>query len=205
MKFVHLTPQPKIARVTRNGVRLGSGRRGRGVYAIPLMLMQRISFIDDDTAIEADPRSSTTLWHWLSTLSHRHRNLAAVTFTTSKDHWPATLYLELKPTVGTDWLQNVETDTLNIADADLQFLRDAHRQQFIADLKVTVGTAVDLGKLLRAVQSAGLTTWDRYDETIEIVFPNPVPSKLITRITPLYRTNKQFKQDRQRHHEDEDG
>jgi len=63
MKFVHLTPQPKIARITRNGIRLGIGRRGKGVYAVPLMLMQRISFLDDDAAIEADPRSSTTLWH----------------------------------------------------------------------------------------------------------------------------------------------
>ena len=190
-----------IARVRRNGIRLGNGRRGKGVYAVPLMLMQRISFIDDDTTIEADPRSSTSLWHWLSTLSSRHRNLAAVTFTTSSDHWPATLYLELKPDIGTDWLQNIETDTVNITDENLQFLRDAHRQQYMADLKVTVKTAVGLGKLLSAVQSAGLTTWDRYDETIEIIFPNPISSNLITRITPLYRTNKQFKQDRQSRHE----
>lgn len=201
MKFVHLTPQPKIARVKRNGIRLGRGRRGKGVYAVPLMLMQRLSILDDDTVVEADARSSTTLWQWLSTLRHRHRNLAAVTFTTSADHWPAILYLELKPTIGTDWLQNAQSENINIADEDLQFVRNAHRQKFIADLKVTVGAAASLGRLLHAVQSAGLSTWDRYDETIEVVLPSPVPANLITRITPLYRTNKQFKQNRQRQHE----
>lgn len=201
MKFVHLTPQPKIARVKRNGIRLGGGRRGKGVYAVPLMLMQRLSSLDEDTVVEADPRSSTTLWHWLSTLRHRHRNLAAVSFKTSADHWPAVLYLELKPAIGTDWLQNVQSDNINIADEDLQFVRDAHQQQFIADLKVIVGAATSLGRLLHAVQSAGLSTWDRYDETIEVIFPSPVPPSLITRITPLYRTNKQFKQDRQRQHD----
>ncbi len=201
MKFVHLIPQPKISRVKRSGIKLGSGRRGKGVYAVPLMLMQRISLLDDDTIVESDLRSSVTLWHWLSQVRHRHRNLAAIAFTTIADHWPAALHLELKPTVGTDWLQNVETNAFYIGDEDLQFVRDAHRQHFIADLEVTVQTAIGLGKLLHAVQSAGLTTWDQYDETIEIVFPKPVPSNLLARITPLYRTNKRFKQDRRRHHQ----
>ena len=201
MKFVHLTPQPKIARVKRNGIRLGGGRRGKGVYAVPLMLMGRLSFLDEYTIVEAAPRSSTTLWHWLSSQRDWHRKLAVVTFKTSADHWPAILYLELKPTIGTNWLQNVQSNNINIADEDLQFVRVAHQQHFVADLKVTVGSAASLGRLLQAVQSAGLSTWDRYDETIEVVFPSPVPSSLITRITPLYRTNKQFKQHRQRQYE----
>lgn len=201
MKFVHLSTQPKIARVKRNGIRLGRGRRGKGVYAVPLMLMQRLSFLDKNTVIEANPRSSALLWHWLSTLSHRHRNLAAVTFKTSADHWPATLYIELRPAIGTRWLEKAESPGIKIEDEDLTFVRDAHQQQCIADLKVTLDTPASLGSLLHAAQSAGLSTWDRYDETIEVVLPAPVRPDLITQITPLYRTNKEFKQDRQRQSE----
>ncbi len=44
MKFVHLTPQPSISRVKRGGIRTGQGRRGRGVYAVPLMLLPQIAY-----------------------------------------------------------------------------------------------------------------------------------------------------------------
>jgi hypothetical protein len=200
MKFVHLTPQPNIARVKRNGIRSGNGRRGRGVYAVPLMLMQQVSLIDDDTVVPADPRSSTTLWQWLAGLRDRHRNLAAIVFRTAPDHWPAELYIELKPVVGTDWVSEIDTQFATIAEADLQFVQNAHSQGFIADLKLSVRNGFGLGKLLHAVQSRGHTTWDQYDESIEIIFPFPIASHLIEWVTPLYRTNGQFKRDRERQH-----
>ena len=62
MRFVHLTPQPMISRIRKNGIRLGGGRRGRGVYAVPLMLFGQVALTDDDRLIEADLRSSMTLW-----------------------------------------------------------------------------------------------------------------------------------------------
>lgn len=201
MKFVHLTPQPKIARVKRSGIRFGSGRRGRGVYAVPLMLMQCVTFTDDDKQIPAEPRSSTTLWQWLSSLNHRHRNLAAVTFSTTADHWPAELYIELKSTIGTDWLTLIDSEAATVTNSDLQFVRNAHKHQFIADLKLSIRDSASLGKVLSVVQAHGLTTWDRYDETVEIIFPNPIAARLITRVTPLYRTSSQFKRDREGQHD----
>lgn len=121
MKFVHLTPQPKIARVRRSGIRFGSGRRGRGVYAVPLMLMQCVTFMDDETQIPSEPRSSTTLWQWLSSLDHRRRNLAAVTFSTTADHGPADLHIELNSTIGTDWLSQIDSEAATVINSDLQF------------------------------------------------------------------------------------
>lgn len=196
MKFVHLTPQSQLGRVTRNGIRLGNGRGGRGVYAVPLLLLQRLTWLDDDTVIEADPRSSTTLWHWLSTLRQRHRHLAAVTFTTSADHWPATLYLTLTAAVGTSWLQNIKADTIHITEENLKFVRDAHRERYLADLKVTVRTAAGLGQLLSVVQAAGLTTWDRYDETIELLFPSQSPPARSQKSPPSFaQTNSSNRPD----------
>jgi hypothetical protein len=199
MKLVHLTSQPSISRVKRRGIRAGNGRRGRGVYAVPLILMQRVAFIDDESILPSDSRSSATLWKWLAGCRNRHRNVAAIVFRTTSEHWPADLYIELKAATGTEWLIGIRSDEATVTDADLQFVRDAHCQSSIADLKLSVQNETGLGKVLHAVQSYGHTTWDRYDESIEIIFPAPVPSNLIDSVTPFYRTNKQFKQDRERH------
>ena len=196
MKFVHLTPQPKIARVKRNGIRCGGGRRGRGVYAVPLMLMELGSRVDDDIVVSAKPRSSITLWQWLTKLEHRHRNVAAIVFQTTAEHWPADLYLELKPAIGTDWLDSIGTANVTVTDDNLQFVHDFHERGWIATLELTIHNTSGMGKVLHAVHSRGHTTLDRYDESIEIVFPAAVASNSIERVTPLYRTNKQFKLDR---------
>lgn len=198
MKFVHLTPQPNIARIKKSGIHQGSGRRGRGVYAVPLMLFQCVSLTDDDRIIKGDQRSSMTLWHWLSNLRHRHRNLAAVIFETTAVHWPANIYIELKSSIGTNWINNV-SGNLRVVDAELDFVRNSHQQGFCADLRLTVGNASTVGSVLHAVQAAGLTTWNRYDETIEFVFPSNVRPSLIESVIPLYRTNSRFKEDRQIH------
>lgn len=55
MKFVHLTEQPLIARIKKSGIRCGNGRRGRGVYAVPLMVVRRQLYRDDQANLPADP------------------------------------------------------------------------------------------------------------------------------------------------------
>ncbi len=198
MKFVHLTSQSNIGRIKRTGLRCGRGRRGRGVYAVPLMLLQRVSFANDDAVLPADPRSSINLWQWLRESDHRHRNLAAIVFSTSSVHWPADLYVELNPSIGTDWVKKIDSQNAGAKQADLQFVRHAHQQNFFADLKLEVQNASGIGHVLQAMQSHGYETRDRYDESLEIVFPSSVPSKLIHSIRPLYRTSKQRKRDRER-------
>lgn len=195
MKFVHLTPQPSIARVKQNGIRFGSGRRGRGVYAVPLMFFEQVSRIDD-TVMPAQPRSSTTLWRWLATSKRRHSHVAAIIFQTTAAHWPANLYIELKAETGTDWLTNIDPKSVTVADADLQWVRHVHSQGWAADLQLSIHNTSGMGKVMQLIQSCGHTTLDRRDESIEIVFPSAVAPNLIERITPLYRTNKQFKLDR---------
>ncbi|MBR9801285.1 hypothetical protein GYB59_06120 [bacterium] len=162
------------------------------------MLMQRVSFTNDDTVLPADPRSSINLWQWISESYHRHRNLAAIVFSTSASHWPADLYVELNPSIGTEWVTAIDSQYATATHSDLQFVRDAHQQNFFADLKLEVHNPSGVGHVLQAMQSRGYKTWDRYDESLEIVFPYSIPSKLIHRIMPLYRTSKQRKRDRER-------
>ena len=79
-------------------------------------------------------------------------------------------------------------------------MREVHDEGSMATLKLLIHNTSGMGKVLHAVQSCGHTTSDRYDESIEIVFPSAVASNSIERVTPLYRTNKQFKLNRARQH-----
>jgi hypothetical protein len=119
-------------------------------------------------------------------------------FQTTAAHWPANLYIELSAETGTDWLTNIDPKSVTVADADLEWVRHAHSQGWVADLQLLIHNTSGLGKVLQMIQSCGHTTLDRCDESIEIVFSSAVAPNLIERITPLYRTNKQFKLDRKR-------
>ena len=201
MKFVHLTSQPNIGRVKRSGIRTGNGRRGRGVYAVPLMMMEQVALVDEDEIIAANPRSSTTLWRWLRKLKSRHSHVAAIIFRTTSDHWPAKLYVELRPITGIEWLSDIDAQDATAADADIAFVRQIHSWGFIADFKLSVKSPNGLGKIMHAIHSRGHRTLDCYDESVEVVFPAPIPPHLIEQVTPFYRTNKQFKQKRERQHD----
>ncbi len=198
MKFVHLTPQPEIGPVKRNGIRCGDGRRGRGVYAVPLMMMQRVTCTEDHRIIPSEPRSSTTLWQWLGSERRRHRNLAAVTFETGHDHWPADLYITIGPSIGLEWIDAFSEAELSVTEDDLSFVEQAHKEGYCANLPVSVRDQSAMGTALWHIQQAGFDTFAQYDDSIELVFRKPIKSALIDRIVPLYRTNKQFKHDRER-------
>ncbi len=194
MKFVHLTPQPNIKRIRRSGIRTGNGRRGKGVYAVPLMLLPQISGPRDNPLPSASPRSSASLWKWLAEGAHRHRHFAAIVFGDSVQHWPVDVYIELNPAIGTDWLTKLVGADVHITDENLRLARQAHQQGILVDIQITVRDAKSLGRVLYTFLQQGHKTWSVYDDTIEVILPRPIPACLIERIIPLYRTNKQFRQ-----------
>lgn len=198
MKFVHLTEQPLIARIKKRGIRCGNGRRGRGVYAVPLMVVRRQLYRDDEANLPADPVSSATLWQWLAGLGDRHRHFAAIVFETTAAHWPAQLYIELDASTGHDWLQTMDPREVEVSESHLVWVREAHAQTFMACLQITVHSPAAVGMVMHALHSQGHAVWDDNDESIEIVFPQPIPARAIVRIVPRYRNNKQFRQARQR-------
>lgn len=202
MKFVHLTPQTKITRIKKDGIRSGRGRRGSGVYAVPLMHFGRVVMTEDQKVLTASPRSASTLWRWVA--KSRHRNIAAIIFHTTPGQWPADLYVEIKATIGVDWLTDFDPSEIVIQPEDVRFLREAHDEGFCADLKLSIQTPVALGRCLQVLGQKGFVTWDRYDESIEIVFAKPIPPHQIERIVPLYRTNAHFKKAREHAQKDKE-
>ncbi|WOX04635.1 hypothetical protein [Microbulbifer pacificus] len=201
MKFIHLTPHSAIGNVKRNGIRRGDGRRGRGVYAVPLMMIQRVSHIqtnDCSRIILGDPRSSVTLWKWLANVRSDYPNLAAVTFETNHEHWPGDLYINIGPSIGIEWIKKLTSADIVIEEKNLESVKKAHEQGYWAELAISVLRQSAIGIVLWHLQQAGFRTWARFDDSIEIVFRKPVKASLIDRITPLYRTNKQFKRELER-------
>jgi hypothetical protein len=98
---------------------------------------------------------------------------------------------------GTDWLSEMNPTDVVVERSDLEFVQIAHKTGFLANLRIKLNNSTGLGSVMCAVQARGIGTIQRYDDTIELVLPNPVSAGLIERIVPLYRTNKQFRQDRQ--------
>lgn len=160
--------------------------------------MQRVSLTEDYKIIPSDPRSSVSLWQWLASERSRHRNLAAVTFETTPQHWPADLYVDVGPSIGLEWVDELTPDDIAIPDDNLAFVRLSHRQGYCATLAISVLRQSAIGIVLWHLQQAGFKTWDRFDDSIELVFRKPVKATLVDRISPLYRTNKQFKREFER-------
>lgn len=194
MKFVHLTEQPLIARIKKSGIRCGNGRRGRGVYAVPLLAMRRQVYRDDEPHLPSDPVSSSMLWQWLAGLGDRHRHFAAIVFETTSAHWPAQLYIELDAKTGHAWLHAMDPREVEVAASHLEQVREAHAQSFMSSLQITVNSPAGLGMVMHALHTHGYAVWDDNDESIEIVFPRPVPARSIVRVMPRYQNNKQFRQ-----------
>ena len=180
----------------KNGIRTGGGRRGRGVYAVPLLFLPQVSFVQNGKEMmemTAEPRPSITLWKWLAGRQHRHRHFAAIIFRTTRQHWPATLYIQLEPQVGIDWLDEIVPSHATVTAANLEHVRRCQNSGWLSNLEILIHNPSCLGKIMHRICAGGQSTWPRYDESIEIVFPQPISPNLIEQVIPLYRTNKQFK------------
>jgi len=97
MRFIHLTSSKRLRSIARSGIRMGAGRRGRGVYAVPFVLLRfpakfRSGPQQAKPPITSDPRSASHLWSWWcrgrGTGGH-----ATIVFDAPADAWPADLYL----------------------------------------------------------------------------------------------------------------
>ncbi len=147
MRFVHIAPRAALDRVARHGIRQGRGRRGRGVYAVPLFGIPRKYRLDDTRPLEPlllsdRPIPSTDLWEFL--FRYRpgtRRRPVAVIFDPPSSIWPADLYVALKPQVGLAFLENTarHRDQITIAERELK-LREV-RAGYVPDIHVRVESA----------------------------------------------------------------
>lgn len=196
MKFVHLTPQPLISKVKKNGIRCGNGLRGRGVYAVPLMLIPCILFEDQKNPDRTVSMSSINLW--LKTLQRHHRHLAAVIFKTRKEQWPADLWVVANRAITSDSILDNLKAYAEIDEEDEDYVRENHNEGWGSDLRLQIHTPNDLGKVMNLIINAGQKTLTRYAESVEMVFPYPIKPNQIEKTIPCYPSNKDFKQRRRK-------
>lgn len=201
MKFVHLTPQPLVSKVKKNGIRCGDGLRGKGVYAVPLMLIPCIAYKDLRNPDRTVPMSSINLW--LKTLQTRHRHLAAVIFKTKEEQWPAPLWVSANNSVTSDSILEKLKQYAEIDEEDEDWVRKIHNEGWCCELKLHVHTPNNLGKIMNLILDAGLSTLTRYAESVEMVFPSPIKPDQIDKIIACYPSNKDFKRRRRKQFDSE--
>ncbi len=213
MRFIHLAPRSAIGLIRRNGLRFGGGRRGKGVYAVPLFRIRRMRAKQpgefDATRLDfSAPLSSMTLWDDLfNRRRHRGRRPVAVVFELPVHCWPVDVFLEVRVQQAEPffrWLRRREENGLEISDEALKFVSTCAAQGFISDLEARAHNAGALGLLLRHFLAAGATAWSRYDETIEVVIRRPVPPAAIRKLVPLSQTNAKARVRRERETRRED-
>ena len=200
MKFVHLTPRKNIALIKRNGIRRGTGRRGKGVYAMPLIMLSRDIDLRpreiDGKEIVSAPISASRFWTRLFSINSQRwgTKAAAIVFSMPEHGWPVRLYIGLPSDVGIgvlDWMKKDPGRLRLVSEDDFYKCKEAFAKGWGAEVEMKVDSARLLGGLLHAYRASGGSAVC-FDD-IELVIDTPIPSSCIERIVPLYQRNKEFR------------
>jgi hypothetical protein len=197
MIFVHLAPRAAVGRIRRNGLRVGNGRRGKGVYAVPLFRIRRVRAKEpqdfDRTDFDfSNPSTSATLWRRLfSAASNRGNRPVAVVFEPPTQCWPLDVFLEVSPSIATPLLRRLQARRggLEISEHAIAFVLAAAAEGCLSDLEARVHHSEALGRLLREFLAAGGCASSHFSEEVEVVIRRPVPPKAIRRLVPLSLTS----------------
>jgi len=205
MKFVHLAPRSRIGRIKRNGIRLGGGQRGRGVYAVPLIEVKRENYpyADEDPAYESEPLPTIDLWRWLFRKRRcRGNRPIAVIFTLPDNLWPVDLFLRVTHDMARTFLgvsQRSQSHGYLIPEGKVELLAEAFAFGCQHDdLEIQVHSPSALGFLLNQWLEANPTIWFGCDDPLETVIRAPVPASSIQKLVPLSQRNRKAKVRRDR-------
>jgi hypothetical protein len=194
MMFVHLTTQSNIGKIKANGLKLGDGRRGRGLYAMPLL-----SLIKRNDIMGTIEFSSLSFWKWL--IKERQKYAAgqgktcAVIFRLTEQHWPLMVYIDLSREQAERFIPalpepNCKLFTYN--PSIKTFTKDLNYSNYILGTEYKVYSAKGIGKLFNIYKNLGCTP-AIISDCIEVVIPKTVSSDCIEKILAYYKTNDEFR------------
>jgi len=209
LKFVHLAPREAVGRIRHNGLRLGGGREGRGVYAVPLVMMRRLKEKDPDGGEEydiTDPVSTAAIWRAVlftacARWSRRGLRPVAVVFELPKRFWPVDFYLQMWGDTSirvVSALQERPIPDLDMSPRDWDWAVGCIVEHYGFTLHSRPRTPAALGALLHYYQSAGGVARGLFSDEIEAVIREPIPASAIRRLVPLSQTNVEAKRRRNR-------
>lgn len=222
MKFVHLTFDNAVPRIKRSGLRLGHGRLGRGVYALPLINWKRWKTIStlyqvtEETAhgpvvmdkgglrfVQSLEMTNLREWLWHLRIYHRRARFAAVIFELGPEHWPVLISLKIHEG-DESFLRALRSRQLTGCTVDWKLVDDYEEE--LASLviyarnrylPVSVDSPRALGRLLHIYVSRE-GGFCQSAERIEVLIRKPVPRRQIKKIIPFYRTGSEFRHHRRR-------
>jgi hypothetical protein len=188
---------------------MGDGRRGRGVYAVPLFRAPRYrpkdigndifeSWSQTDLSI---PTATGDAWRWLFGDGFcRGRRPIAVVFEIPRECWPVELFLYADHEVGRRFAPALQLRPIAGAAIGQEHLRYMARELATGvgiELWCSVHSAVALGSLLNLFVMAGGRLGFAGDDGLEIVIRRPVPRTAVVRLVALSQKNIEARQRRQ--------
>lgn len=214
MKFVHLTPFKNIKKIKKSGIRVGKGGRDKAVFAVPLTLVHLESYSEPPLWSGLRPkflgRGQVPSWHiWYHWCRKRHGDrrgrlpdkAAAIIFAIPENSWPVNVSLEiLNPNIGRQAAELILSDPKGFTfdeTFDKKFYQDYvdewdddDSQNAGAYMSVTVSNLQALGKLWHYVYNDDTTK----GSILQVEIPTPIPARYVKKIIPLYRSNRRFKE-----------
>ncbi len=211
MKFVHFTDATLIDRIKHNGIHLGDGRRGRGVYCVPLFFIAQIQSSKFDPTGDTQwytstPISTGQLWKWWMRQHYPDGRPMAVVYDAPANCWPLDTYLNVQRDFGTQFIQAIDqlaAQGVHIEPEDRTFVLQAAKQGYGSTCYCQVQREHGLGLLLHAYRTitASLDEFQGvFSDGLEVVMRQLVPPKNIARLIPHYQTNHRFKEHKTSQH-----
>lgn len=204
VKFVHLAPVQSLRSIGKKGILMGSGRRGKGVYCVPLVMMNRqiqITESDDKmVSLTSGQVSSVDLWKWLV----KPRAHAAIMFELASASYPIDVYIYLRRRLARRVLAEIaseESVSWRWIPEYLNDYRDSAGSHWI-DIALSLSNARILGVLLRSLGTCGFRPEQFFSDELEVVIRNPIPRRAVCAIVPMYETNKEFRSRKHLRHVD---
>ncbi|MCP4291157.1 MAG: hypothetical protein GY780_04915 [bacterium] len=200
MKFVHLTPQKNISRVVKNGIRMGDGLLGKGVYLTPLVLLPYLGENGEVTKVSV-PISTSREWkNWARarscSLGGKPERVAAIVIDLPKRFYPVQMRVI---SLGEGYLKTVEAiwELVESKGSGVSLLDPKDRKLFIEYLDNPIGNlgfnlkveqSGPLGNLINTFSKSGGVLWGC---DLQVLVSEHLPSSCIKKVVPLYRTNKE--------------
>lgn len=198
MKFIHLAPRQAVSRIAANGLRLGNGIRGRGVYAVPLMRFPQFHDKDEHRYTESSEgyicSNMSLIKLWKSILfqsigSNRGSSFASIVFELSESQWPVRVFLG-------GWPQESYHEFLspNLPQDDTEWAVVGKGGWLNCnELEFTAKSPKGLGLLIKRYRDVGKVLAAYQDDYLEVVISSRIPARNIVKIVAHYERSRMGK------------